>query len=58
MTRNDSAQTPYFIPTPQRTDSNWGGDAYINNNSSTSAVVKMNKDMSIKKKANQLHDAI
>jgi len=34
MTRNDSAQTPYFIPTPQRTESNWGGacdQAYQNN---------------------------
>ena len=34
MTRNDSEYTPYFIPTPQRTESNWGDSAYhqTNNN--------------------------
>ena len=31
MTRIDSAQTPFFVPTPQRTGSNWGEQAYLNN---------------------------
>ena len=47
MTRQDSAQTPYFIPTPQRTDSNWGDSTYLNNPS---------KD--IAKSSMQLYDAI
>lgn len=41
LTRNDSAQTPYFLTTPQRTDSNWGGSvAYQNMGSSSIAATK------------------
>ena len=30
MNRNDSSETPCFMATPQRTDSNWNGSAYLN----------------------------